>query len=183
MLLFSFDGQGSSCNGSLKHLRRAATKTNNNKNTSQWWLILAKTPNPKLMPLSFESFKSESKILLLSFPYSSPFLPIPQCYLSIAPWITNEKFWGLLSTIHFHSRAASQPRNLGNCHVLVKLTGVNCTQINNFISKMLLGLGKDKNPILNVVYWIENFNSLLHLLVCSLKSSVVCTGLLLLFHD
>lgn len=126
------------------------------------------------MPLSFKSFKLECKILLLSFPYSSPSLPIPQCYLSIAPWGTNGKLWGLLSTIHFHSRAASQPRDLGNCHTLVKLTGVNCTQINNFISKMRLGLGKDKNPVLNAVYWIENFNSLLHLLVRFLKSSFCC---------
>lgn len=57
----------------LKHLSKAATKTNTQQqNTSQWWLILTKTPNPKLMLLSFESFKLECKILRLSFPYSCP---------------------------------------------------------------------------------------------------------------
>lgn len=88
--------------------------------------------------------------------------------------------WNILRTIkhiHFHSRAASQPRNLGDCHTLIKLIRDNCTQINNFISKMLLGLGKDKNPVLNAVYWIKNFNSLLHLLVCFLKSSFLLFAL------
>lgn len=109
------------------------------------------------MPLCFASFKLVYKIFLLSFLSTHP-----QGYLSISPWVTNEKFWGLLSTIHFHSRAASQPRNLDNCHTLVKFMGDNCPQINNSICKMPLGLGWGKNPVSSAVYSVKNFNSLLY---------------------
>lgn len=67
-----------------------------------------------------------------------------------------------MSTINFHSRAASQPRNLGNCHTLAKFIGDDCPQINNSICNMLWGVGWDKNPVLNAVYRVKNFNSLFH---------------------
>ena len=114
----------------LKWLCIAATQ----KNTAEWGFVLAKNFNWCSPVLQASNWCAKS--------FCSPFsLPTPQGYFSISPWVTNEKFWGLLSTINFHSRAASQPRNSGNCHTLVKFMGDNCPQINNSICKMLLGVG------------------------------------------
>lgn len=125
------------------------------KNTAKWGLVLAKNFNwcsPVLQASNWcaKSFRSSFS------------LSISQGYLSISPWVTNEKFWGLLSTINFHSRAASQPRNSGNCHTLVKFMGDNCPQINNSICKMLLGVGQGKNSVSSAVYSFKDFNSLLY---------------------
>lgn len=158
--LSSHDSRGSSCNRSqIKEAQYSCQA----KTTSERWLILAKNLNHALLFCRLQIGVQNPPALLSVLQSLSPPPLTPTGYLSISPWVTNEKFWGLLNTINFHSRAASQPRNLGNCHTLVKFIGDNCPQINNSIYKMPLGGGEEEESCIKIcvkilVQRVESFN-------------------------